>query len=77
MKEKTLDQIAGIIVKDWNSPYFGAIPYLNAMCTLESVSDYYGVESGKSIVRYFLANAGSWRGEVAREVKKELKRRVK
>jgi len=35
------------------------------------------LDSGKSIVSYFLANAGQWRGEVAKEVKAELKRRVK
>ena len=29
------------------------------------------------ILRYFLANAGTWRGETAREVKAEIKRRLK
>jgi hypothetical protein len=46
------------------------------MACLESVNDNYGWDSGKSIVLYFLGNASSWRGEVAREIKKELKSMV-
>ena len=52
---------------------YAAKPYLEAMGTLSSIDDKYGYESGKSIVRYFLANAGTWRGDVARRVKAELK----
>ena len=50
-----------------------AAPYVESMLTLESVNSRDGYEDGRSIVRYFLANAGSWRGEVARSVKAELK----
>jgi hypothetical protein len=46
------------------------------MACLESVNDNYGWDSGKSVVLYFLSNASSWRGEVAKEIKKELKSMV-
>jgi hypothetical protein len=35
--------------------------------------EMYGYDTGKSVVLYFLSNATSWRGEVARRVKAELK----
>ena len=69
---RNLSEIAREIKKDWTTVYFGAVPYLDAMSTLETVNDNYGMDSGKSIVAYFLANAGTWRGDVARRVKKEL-----
>ena len=64
--------IASEIRADWKKVYFGAEPYLDAMYSLDDITDAYGLDSGKSIVAYFLANAGTWRGEVARRVKKEL-----
>lgn len=75
---RTLRAIAGEIQRDWGSKmYFGAKPYVDAMRGLEKVSDMYGCDTGKSIVAYFLANAGSWRGETARRVKAELKAMIK
>lgn len=62
---------------DWRNPYFGAKPYLDAMLSLDSVKDDFGADSGKSIVAYFLGNATTWRGDVARIVKKELNKRIK
>jgi hypothetical protein len=47
------------------------------MGSLSSVNDSYFADSGKSVVSYFLANAGSWKGEVAKSVKAELKALVK
>lgn len=70
---RPLYEIASEIRKDWKNVYFGAAPYLNAMATMESVQSQYGYDSGQSIVLYFLSNASSWRGEVAKRVKKELK----
>ena len=70
-------RIAGVIRADWKAPYFGAVPYLNAMRTLRRVSDDYGYDSGKSIILYFLSNAQTWRGPIAREVKTRLKELVK
>lgn len=66
--------IAAEIRKDWGPKVnFAAKPYLDAMSALEFLSDNYGYDSGASIVRYFLANAGTWRGETAKRVKAELK----
>jgi hypothetical protein len=71
-ESRSLSVIAAEIKKDWKKPYFGAVPYLQAMACLDSIDDNYGWDSGKSIVLYFLANASSWRGDVARRIKKEL-----
>ena len=70
---RALSEIAMEIRKDWKKIYFGAVPYLDAMSTLDKISDNYYFDSGKSIVLYFLANANTWRGEVARKIKAELK----
>ena len=70
---RTLHAIATEIRSNWRKPYFGAVPYLEAMATLTSVRDKYGYDSGDSIVRYFLSNATTWRGDTARRVKAELK----
>ena len=75
---RELHVIAREIRKDWGSKvYFGAKPYLDAMGTLSSINDKYGYDSSKSIVNYFLCNAGTWRGETAKRVKLELKAMVK
>jgi hypothetical protein len=72
-----LHQIAHLIYQDWKNVNYAALPYLKAMSTLNSVKDNYGLDSGQSVVMYFLSNATSWRGETARAVKKELNRRIK
>lgn len=68
--------IARVIRRDWQKVYFGASPYLHAMATLDKASDSYGYDSGKSIIRYFLANASTYRGPMAKAIKAELKRRL-
>lgn len=70
-------KIAEEIKKDWKKPYFGAVPYIQAMSTLHSPNDDYGYDSGKSVIIYFLANANTWRGDVAKRVKAELKAMTK
>ena len=52
--------------------YFGAVPYLQAMHTINDIKDDYICDTADSVVRYFLANASTWRGDKAREIKKEL-----
>ena len=74
---RSLRTIAYEIRRDWKKVYFGAVPYLEAMARLETVRDNYGYDDAKSIVLYFLSNATSWRGDVARRVKAELKAMVK
>lgn len=66
--------IAAEIRKDWKKVYFGAVPYLNAMFSLNDINDNYFADSGRSVVLYFLSNATTWRGDTARRVKAELKK---
>ena len=73
----SISEIARLIRRDWKKVYFGATPYLSAMACMEKVTDNYGCDSGASIVNYFLCNASTWRGEVAKAVKKELNKRAK
>lgn len=65
--------IAEDIEDDWKHINFGAVPYLEAMLSLNTMTDKYGADDAESIVLYFLANATSWRGEKARQIKAELK----
>jgi len=76
-KQCSIRELAKVIDGSWDNVYFGARPYLDAMHELESIDDDYYLDSGKSIVVYFLSNAQTWRGQTAREVKAELKRRCK
>jgi hypothetical protein len=64
--------IAREIRKTWPKVWFGAVPYLDAMGSLDSIKDTYGCDSAREIVLYFLANAQTWKGEDARRIKKEL-----
>lgn len=75
--QRPLHVIANEIARDWSKPYFGAIPYLRAMMTMDKISGAYGYDSGQSIVLYFLANAATWRGDTARRVKAELRAMLK
>jgi hypothetical protein len=74
---RTLSAIAREIDSDWKNVYFGARPYLNAMYSLGTINDKYGFDDATSIVRYFLGNANTWRGETAKRVKSELKLMIK
>jgi len=71
---RPLFQYAGTIRRDWQNVNYAAKPYLAAMFSLDQITDRYGMDSAQSIVAYFLSNAGSWRGEIARQVKMELKK---
>lgn len=73
----SLSEIGSHIKRDWKKPYFGAIPYLDAIRSMNRIEDNYGADDGRSIVAYFLSNANTWRGPVARMVKAELNRRLK
>lgn len=71
---RSIRTIAYEIRKDWGSKVnYAAQPYLNAMQTINTIDEMYGMDSAKSVVLYFLSNARSWRGETARRVKAELK----
>ena len=65
--------IASEILQDWKKPYFGAVPYLAAMQSLDTIDDDYGYDDARTVILYFMANATTWRGAKAREIKAELK----
>lgn len=66
-------EIAEEIVKDWRKPYFGAVPYIHAMHSLVDLDSRYLAEDAEGILRYFLVNSGTWRGETAKRIKAEIK----
>lgn len=70
-------EIAREIRNDWKRPYFGAVPYLDAMFALDTIDDTFFADSAHSVVMYFLANANTWKGDTARRVKAELKAMTK
>ena len=74
---RPLYAIAEDIRRDWKKPYFGAIPYIEAMMSLDKITDRYGYDDGYGVVMYFLSNATSWRGAMARSIKAELKELAK
>jgi hypothetical protein len=74
---RLLSEIAEEIGANWPNMYFGAVPYVEAMGSLNSINDMYFADSARSIVAYFLANANTWKGDVARRVKVELKAMLK
>lgn len=69
---RPLYKIASEIRKDWQKVNYAAKPYLEAMESLEDINSSYGYDSGKGIVRYFLSNASTWRGDTAKRIKSEL-----
>jgi predicted RNA-binding Zn-ribbon protein involved in translation (DUF1610 family) len=77
LSRMALNEIADVVYSDWKNVNYAAKPYLEAMATLRDIKDNYILDTGSSIVAYFLSNATSWRGEVAKIVKKELNRRLK
>jgi hypothetical protein len=74
---RPISAIAADIYDAWPRPYFGAVPYLDAMLCISSANDNYGADSAKNIVAYFLSNASSFKGDAARALKAELKQAVK
>jgi len=70
---RPLHVIANEVRTDWKKVNYAAAPYLDAMAELHYIDDNYYLDKATSIVRYFLANANTWRGEKAREIKAELK----
>lgn len=74
---RKISEIAADIRANWKNVNYAAKPYLDAMSTLDSVEDKYIHDSGKSVVLYFLSNAGSFRGEAAKQLKAELREMVK
>jgi hypothetical protein len=76
LSDKDISGLARIIRADWKKPNYAAVPYLDAMRTLGKISGAYGHDSGREIILRFLGNASTWRGETAKAVKAELKKRL-
>ncbi len=74
---RKISEIAGEIESTWTNVNYAARPYLDAMHSLGSVSDYFGSDSADSVILYFLSNARAYRGDDARRIKDELKAMVK
>ena len=72
-KHRPIYQIAREIDRDWKNPYFGAKPYLESMLNMDQIGDDYYLDEGRDVVLRFLANAQSWRGDTAKQIKAELK----
>jgi hypothetical protein len=73
METRKLSTIAQEIEAKWTNVNYAARPYLDAMHSLHGINDKFGYDDAKSIVIYFAANAGGWRGDDARRIKAELK----
>lgn len=75
---KPLYELASIIRKECAGKtwYAYARPYVDAMSTLKDASQPYYEDSGVSICLYALSNLSSWRGEIARSVKEQIKKHV-
>lgn len=79
LKSLTIAELAEIAGRDLKPVGTAAYakPYLDAMYSIRSINDMYGLDTAYSIVAYFVSNTGSWRGETARLIKAELKNRMK
>jgi hypothetical protein len=69
--------IAASIRAKWPKPYFGAVPYIEAMSQLDGINENFMCDSARDIVLRFLGNAATWRGPDAKAIKAELKAMLK
>lgn len=69
-------QFAAVIRADWKKPFFGSVPYIEAMADLPTWESRYICDSAKEIVVTFLSNASGWRGPVAKAAKKAMNDRL-
>lgn len=69
---RPLRVIAREIRRDWLAVHYAAVPYLEALATLDTIGDAYGADDARGIVRYFLSNAKTWKGDTAKRIKAEL-----
>jgi len=74
---RTISEIAIEIKQDWKNPNYGAVPYLDAMLSINNINDDYFQDSASSVVIYFLSNARTWKGETAKRIKAELNKMLK
>lgn len=71
---RPLYEIGAEIKRDWGRRMNGAAaPYVDGLCEVNGPTDRWALETGADAIQGFLNNAQTWRGEVARRVKAELK----
>lgn len=70
---RPLHEIARDIRRSWPKVNYAAVPYLDALDTLDSITDSYYEDSAKSIVAYLLSNMTTFRGPDAQRIKTELR----
>ena len=73
---RALHEIAADVSSDWENVSLSAAPYLLAMRSLTTVDDFFGADSAKNIILYFLNNAARWRTDKAKLIKAELRAMV-
>ncbi len=82
----TLNSLAIMTLVDWgprayrhDAPNYMrfALPYVEAMTELYSMSDHYGLDDAEDIVLRFLCNIEGWKGETAKIVRAGLKQHLK
>lgn len=71
--QRSIREIAAEIDTLWSPVNYAAVPYLYSMRRLDGPGSMYGQDDARSMVRYFLSNARSWRGPDAKRIKAELK----
>jgi hypothetical protein len=78
-KMPSVGEVARFIARAWPNVWFGAVPYLQAMASGTSFEpgESYIAEDQKTMVLYFLANAQTWKGPVAKATKDFLKAKYK
>jgi hypothetical protein len=74
---RPLNEIARDISRDWTKMNYAAKPYVQAMSSLKDMKDMYMADTAQDIVLRFLNNASTWRGNMARSVKLELKQMLR
>lgn len=60
-----------------SSKFAYAWPYLEALEGVVTITDRYYEDTAESVVAYFLGNATTWRGDVAKRIKAELNAMLK
>lgn len=71
---RLISDIAKDIRAEWGAKVnYAAKPYLDAMLYIGGPCGTCGLDSAQDVVLRFLCNASSFRGERARELKRELK----
>lgn len=75
---RTIRSIADDILAEWTPAkvHFAARPFLEAMQSLDEITDTYGADDAEYVVLRFLSNASQFKGARARELKEELRAKL-